>query len=629
MLKDIKSPSDIKKLTLDEANKLAAEIRVEILQTVSENGGHLAPNLGVVEATIALHRVFDFNKDKIIFDTGHQCYTHKLLTGRADQFKTLRKTGGISGFTAKNESNYDILYSGHSGTSLSAALGIAAANKLSGDPDRSAYTVALIGDGAFTNGMIYEALNNCSEKKLRLIILLNDNDMSISCNVGGLSKYLSSVRASGRYNYFKHRLQMILTRIPLIGRHMVSGAKKMKDLMKRVLIRENFFENFRIDYLGPVDGHDISKLETVLNVAKTKETCCLVHMKTKKGMGYQYALDNPELYHSVSPFDTDRGVRTEKNASFTSVFGEILCKQASFDVKICAVTAAMCGGSGLSDFRDRFPDRFFDVGIAEEHAVTFCGGLSLNGLIPVCTIYSTFAQRVYDQLLHDISIQKASIVLVLSHCGLVAGDGITHQGIFDCSFISSIPDANIFVPETYEEMREVFDYVFSHPQFNVIRFPTGAQTNYDRSLFQYDPDKSYSVLNVNADIVIITYGRVTEKVYGAYTLLSEKYSVSVIKLLRIHPLDHHAIFEACGCAKLIYILEEGIYDGGIAQKIASAYALYPKEGMKAEISIRAIRNEFIKHGDLESLYTLCGFQPEQIADEIERSMMKMDEKTKG
>lgn len=454
---------------------------------------------------------------------------------------------------------------------------------------------------------------------------MNDNEMSISGNVGGLSKYLSSIRTSDRYFSFKHNLQKKLIKIPVIGKNLISAARNFKSLLKRILIKDNFFENFSIDYLGPIDGNDISKLETVLYEAKTKDACCLVHMKTKKGLGYTFAEKNPELYHSVSSFDTVKGVHDEMVESFSSVFGDIICEKASIDPGICAVTAAMCGGTGLLKFSNMFPDRFFDVGIAEEHAITFSGGLSLNGMKPVCAIYSTFAQRVYDQLIHDISLQNVNFTLALSHCGLVSGDGITHQGIFDCSFISSIPHAHIFAPETYQEMYEVFDYVFNNPKLNVIRYPKGSEIKYDRSLFKYAADKSYAMLNdEETDAVIITYGRITEKAYSAVKILSSKYSVKIIKLIYIYPLNYESLFEICGSARIIYILEEGNYNGGIAEKITSAYALYSSRRKKAKIIINAIKDRFIEHGDLESLYTLCGFQGEQIAEQIKLSFLQTD-----
>lgn len=622
MLEEIKEPSDIKNYTDEETKELAAEIRRTILQTVSKNGGHLATNLGVVEATIALHRVFDITRDKLIFDVGHQCYAHKLLTGRSGQFHTLRTFGGISGFTNKDESPYDTVSAGHSGTSLSTALGIAAANKLKGS---GAYTVAFIGDGSFTNGMIYEALNNCCERNIRLIILLNDNEMSISGNVGGLSRYLSSVRTSDRYFSFKHHLQKMLLHVPLIGKRLISAAKGIKSLLKRLLIKENFFENLGIDYLGPVDGNNIVKLEKVLTEAKTKNACCLVHMKTIKGLGYKFAEEKPHLYHSAAPFDIARGIEEEPSGSFASVFGDIVCEKASGDERICAVTAAMCAGTGLQKFAGLFPDRFFDVGIAEEHAVTFSGGLSINGMKPVCALYSTFAQRVYDQLMHDISLQNIGFILALSHCGLIPGDGQTHQGVFDYSLISAVPHVRISAPETYQEMREVFDSAFGSEEFNVIRYPKGAETEYDRSSFKYSGDRACSVLGEEeADAVIITYGRITEKAYHARRLLSGKRSVKIIKLIRIYPLDFNPIFNLCGSAKTICILEEAIHEGGLAEKITSAFALHPNTNNNVKFIANDVKDGFTQHGDLASLYTLCGFQAEQIADRILRSFAETD-----
>ena len=390
MLENIRSPQDIKNMSVKELNDLAAEIRTKIIGTVSETGGHLGSNLGLVETTLVLHKLFDFPSDKLLFDVGHQCYTHKLLTGRLERFDTLRQSGGISGFTNRFESDYDTLTAGHSGSSISAALGIAMANKLE---NKDAYTVCVVGDGSFTNGMIYEALNNCNNKELRLIILLNDNEMSISQNVGSLANYLSKIRSSGKYYRFKRNFQKILRKIPKIGEFSIYFTRRLKNAAKSFFYKQPFFEALGVKYLGPVDGNDIERLQVVLEEAKKSTCCTLVHIKTKKGCGYKYAEDKPESYHSVGAFDPDEGVAVPGGNDYSSVFGKALCAHAAKDERICAITAAMRDGTGLRTFSEQFPERFFDVGIAEEHAVAFAGGLAVSGLLPVCALYSTFAQR--------------------------------------------------------------------------------------------------------------------------------------------------------------------------------------------------------------------------------------------
>ncbi|MBR2903272.1 MAG: 1-deoxy-D-xylulose-5-phosphate synthase, partial [Clostridia bacterium] len=386
--------SQLKTLSDDQLKELAGEIRETIITTVSKNGGHLASNLGMVEATIALHRVFDSPKDKFVFDVGHQCYAHKLLTGRVEGFETLRQYGGTSGFCNPFESEHDVMYEGHCGTSLSAALGLAEANARQGKKD---YVVAIVGDGALTNGMIYEALNNCAGKQLNLIILINDNEMSISKNVGGLPTHMSKIRTSQGYFNFKRRLQKGVGLIPLIGKGLNALFRKIKCGLKKIFVKNNLFEDMGLVYLGPVDGHDVRRLSVVLGEAKKKGRPCVVHMCTQKGCGYAYAEEKPENYHSVAPFEVDKGA-SSGGSCFSTFVGEYVCQKADEDKKICAITAAMCDGTGLTKFSQLHPDRFYDVGIAEEHAVTFAGGLSVGGEKPVLFLYSTFAQRTFDQV---------------------------------------------------------------------------------------------------------------------------------------------------------------------------------------------------------------------------------------
>lgn len=605
MLEKIHSPADIRALTQEETEKLASEMRNTIIDTVASNGGHLASNLGMVEAVIALHRHFDSPHDKIIFDVSHQCYAHKLLTGRYKNFHTLRQSGGISGFTNRDESEHDILTEGHSGSSVSAALGIATADKLAGS---DAYTVAVLGDGSLTNGMIYEALNNCAGKDLNLIILLNDNDMSISRNIGGLHDYLSKIRTSKRYYRLKHRTEKILCAVPLVGKPILKASKWLKDATKRFFVKNNIFEDLGLIYLGPVDGHNPEKLDIVLKEAKTKHTCCIVHMVTKKGFGYSFSENEPDKYHGVGAFDKKIGVIPSDAETFSTKVGEILCESAEKDDKICAITAAMCDGTGLADFSKAHPDRFFDVGIAEEHAITFASGLSANGMKPVVLLYSTFAQRIYDQLSHDVAIQRLPFILALDRAGLVPNDGITHQGIFDYNIFSTIPNTQIFSPETYDELKNAFSHGFESAKITVIRYPKGSYQSYEPA-FPMISDSNTLAYTENietAETVIVTFGRLTKTAHDAIKLSGK--NIGFLKLIQIFPLDYKKIASLLRNAKNIYFLEEGYRSGGVSEKIA-AYL------QDKNIKIHAIEN-FVEHGNLADLNELCGFTAHRIAENL-------------
>ena len=601
MLKEISSVGDIRKYTPQELDQLAAELREEILSTVSKNGGHLASNLGIVELTIAIHRVFESPKDQIVFDVGHQCYAHKLLTGRRDRFSTLRQAGGISGFTNPQESEHDTFIAGHSGPSIAAALGIAAANKRMGRDD---FAVAVVGDGSFTNGMIYEALNSCDEKGLNLVIILNDNKMSISRNVGGLSKYFSKIRTSTRYISFKHRLKKFFGKIPG-GNGMIRMARSIKNFIRRILMRDNLFECLGLNYLGPVDGHDIGKLEEILREAKTKEGVCIVHAVTQKGRGYSIAEEVPELYHGVGPFDPAEGIRHYEKPSFSSEFGRVLCELAEKDERVCAITAAMCEGTGLSRFREKYPDRLYDVGIAEECSVAFAGGLLKKGMRPVCVLYSTFAQRVFDQMLHDIVLQKLPLVLALDRSGIVPGDGITHQGIFDISLFSAIPNVKIYTAENYEELGQMLKKALEEQEAPVlIRYARGAERNYDRSVFRIGETLDYT--ENKSEKAILTYGRITEN-----AVIAAGEDARVIKLKQVYPIDRRELKEALCGVKKVLIAEEGIRSGGICEKAALICA---EEG--SEFHIHAIEH-LLEHGDIDSLDRVCGFDAETLKKETE------------
>lgn len=606
MLENIKSPSDVKNLTYAELDVLADEIRNMILTTVSQNGGHLASNLGTVEATIALHKVFDCPADSLVFDVGHQCYTHKLLTGRYSSFHTLRQTGGISGFLFRSESPYDVLSEGHCGSALSSAMGIAEANHISGS---DAYAVAIVGDGAISNGMFYEAMNNCETKDRNLIILLNDNQMSIARNIGGMHNYLTKIRTSKGYFTFKHRFENFLSSIPVVGNGLSSFFRSVKNSIKRLLIRNTIFEDMGLVYLGPVVGNDVRKMTDILEEAKSRKGCCLVHMITKKGLGYEPAEREPEKYHSVSPFDIQKGVSESLKETFSSRFGAYMCNAGEKDCRICAITAAMGEGTGLNRFSELFRDRFFDVGISEEHSVAFAGGLSAGGMKPVICLYSTFSQRVFDQLWQDISLQNLHAVLAIDRAGLVPGDGITHQGIFDVSLMTSIPGITVYSPETFSEFDSCMDRAMTADSLTVVRYPKGTEPVYKKPeciRIVHREDMEVYDFGENPDVVIFTYGRVSEIAFSALERLPG-ISVRIVKLVKIWPVDRCFLRSLSDNVRLSYFLEEGIQNGGISEKIASF--------INSRCRIHAI-NGFIEHGNLNDLFNRCGFSSDVVSKEI-------------
>lgn len=610
MLENIKSPSDIKNLSQKEVDLLVHEVRREILRECADSGGHLASNLGIVEATVALHRVFNSPDDSIIFDVGHQCYAHKLLTGRFDKFNTLRRFGGISGFTNREESEHDALTAGHSGSALPTALGIARANAQKGS---DSWAVAVIGDGSFTNGMVFEALNCCAESKSKLIILLNDNEMSISKNVGAMSGYFSRLRNSRKYFKFKKKFQRLVSHM-LGGKTLLELSYNIKEFFKRLLVPSNVFENLGLYYLGPVNGNDEEKMEALLREAKTKNKCTIIHMLTVKGNGYENAEKHPENYHFTSRFDINEGVKTVHEQSFSSVMGEYLCEMKDRNPHICAVTAAMEKGTGLSVYKDRNKESFYDVGIAEECAVTFAGGLAIGGMLPVCALYSTFMQRTFDQLLEDISLQNTHVIMAIDRAGLVPGDGVTHQGVFDVAMLSAIPQTTVYSPESYSEMKYSFDCAEKGEGLWAVRYPKGAEISYDRSIFKaVDADKTIFATDCqDAEIAVITYGRITANVLKAAELSGRK--IRIIRLLKVNPIDHKTVLSLCGNAKIL-VVEEGIRRGGVGEAIASAAG---QSDYKNTVSIHALESGFVPHGDLESIMDMCDFTAEKIAHIINK-----------
>lgn len=596
-LDSISSPQDVKKLDKKELPELAAECRQVLIETVSRNGGHLASNLGVVELTIALHRVFNSPNDKIIWDVGHQCYTHKLLTGRYHEFDTIRKEGGLSGFTKPTESEHDFFFSGHSSVSISQALGVATANSINNDKNT---TIAVIGDGALTGGLAYEALNNAGRVGKRLIVILNDNEMSISKNVGSVARYLAVIRAKPEYFRLKVRTEKVLNHIPLIGKHLSSLIFRIKTRFKNFLYKSTFFEDLGFRYMGPIDGNNIDQLCEALETAKmVKNVPVLLHINTVKGKGYDFAENSPDEFHGISKFNIDTGEPIYSGKSFSSEFGDLLCDMASKDKRICAVTAAMSLGTGLSKFSQEYPKRFFDVGIAEEHAVTFCAGLARGGMVPVFAVYSTFLQRCFDQLVHDGTMQNLHMIIAVDRAGFVGEDGISHQGLLDSSFLNTIPNITVFSPADYKQLRKDFVNAIYHTDgVVVIRYPRGTEKEEpDKLDFESDTYDVYG--NTDAENCIVTFGRAFANAALAKDRLEkEGKSFSVIRLNRIKPIDIEAV-KTASCAKRVFFFEEGAKSGGIGETFLD---LLNDCGFKGDFKLTAIDNQFVEHASVERLY---------------------------
>lgn len=596
LLSKIKSPSDLKKMDEKWLPLLAEEVRDTIVSTVSHNGGHLASNLGVVELTIALHKVFNSPNDKIIWDVGHQVYTHKLLTGRYEDFSTLRQEDGISGFSRPNESEHDIVYSGHSSVSISTALGIATANKINGKKD---YAIAVLGDGALTGGLIYEALNNAGHMKdTRLIIILNDNGMSISKNVGHLAKRLAVMRSRSGYFKLKALTERAVFKIPLIGKKLANKMFKIKTDLKNMLYESNFFEDLGIRYMGPIDGHNITQLCNALEGAKLVNSPVLVHINTVKGKGYKPAEERPSEFHGVAPFDVESGELSSSKENFSEKFGEFLYNQAPRDKRICAITAAMSLGTGLKKFSEEYPDRVFDVGIAEEHAVPFALGLSKNGMLPVFVVYSTFLQRCYDQLIHDFALQNSKMIIAVDRAGIVGDDGETHNGIYDTAFFNGIPNITVYSPSCYCELNNALVNSLYHSDGPcVIRYPRGSQPempeNYECS------GKAFDVFgDEDADIVLVTYARIFADCYKAYNRLkNDGLKVKIIKLNIIVPVPSDCV-KSIGNANKVFFFEEGVKSGGVGESFAT---LMLENDIKACFTLTAFPDCFVKQGKTDSI----------------------------
>lgn len=575
ILSGIKSPVDLKKLNTKDIEPLCDEIRDCLINAVSKNGGHLASNLGSVELTVALHRVFNSPQDAIIFDVGHQCYTHKLLTGRYEKIDTIRTEGGISGFMRPNESEHDPASTGHSSSSISAAYGIYRAKMLSGEKGTA---IAVVGDGALTGGMIYEALNNAGGKKGNFIVVINDNKMSISKNVGALARYLSKIRSRPKYHRFKARTEKVLLKIPLIGRFIFRGMFRTKTLIKNAIYHTNIFEGLGFNYLGPVDGHNEKMLEDILNIAKNQARPVIVHVMTKKGKGYKYAEESPNDYHGVKPFDIDSGVDVSGGNDFSSAFGNSLIKLAEKDDRICAITAAMTHGTGLCEFSQRFKNRFFDVGIAEQHAVTFATGLARGGMRPVFAVYSSFLQRGFDQVIHDAAIDNVPITLCVDRAGLVGEDGETHQGLFDVAFLSQIPNVKIYAPASFSELDIMLKKAIYDNCVSVVRYPRGGEFA-SCSKIKYS-EEPFTVFG-DGKTAIITYGRLTGNALKAAENLGD---TAVIKLNVLTQLGSSIIDELKKYDR-IFFFEEGMKVGGVGERIGSMLAEGESEAFYRHVAV--------------------------------------------
>jgi len=617
MLEKINRPNDIHKIALADFPALAAEIREFLIESVSKTGGHLASNLGVVELTLALHNVLDLPADKIIWDVGHQAYTHKILTGRKEGFANLRKEGGMSGFPKRKESDCDSFDAGHSSNSISAGLGYVRARDLLGQNHR---VVSVIGDGSLTGGMAYEALNNAAELETNFIIVLNDNNMSISKNVGGMSSYLSALRTAEAYTGMKISATKMLKKVPKVGPAIVDTMRRTKSSIKQLIIPGMLFENMGITYLGPVDGHNMRQMMRLFNEAKRVEGPVLVHVLTEKGRGYTPACVHPDRFHGTGPFDikTGRSLSQKKSPAYTDVFSDTMTALGKEHKKLVGITAAMPDGTGLKKFGQEFPDRLFDVGIAEEHAVSFAAGLALGGMIPVVAIYSSFLQRAVDQILHDVCMQNLHVIFAVDRAGLVGADGETHQGCFDLSYLSMMPNMTVMAPKNDWELSKMLEFAVYTAGPCAIRYPRG---NAYQGLEEFQAPVQYGrseVLHRGNKAAILSVGSMTavcEQVYK--DLKAEGYDPTFVNARFVKPLDTALLDELAEDHTLFVTVEENVKNGGFGEHVASYIeACHPN----ARVLSIAIWNRFVEHGEVDSLRAKIGLSPADILEAIEQEL---------
>lgn len=619
MLEKIQKPNDIKKIPADQLPALAEEIREFIIESLSKTGGHLASNLGVVELTIAMHRVFDLPKDKLIWDVGHQSYTHKILTGRKDGFETLRREGGISGFPKRSESDCDVFDTGHSSTSISAGVGYVRARELKKE---NYSVVSIIGDGALTGGMAYEALNNAASLKSNFIIVLNDNEMSITENVGGMSSYLSGLRTASAYTGFKMDVTKALNRIPGIGPGMVDAMRKTKSSIKQIIIPGMLFEDMGLTYLGPVDGHNIPQLIKTFQEAKRFEGPILVHVLTQKGRGYEPAMRHPARFHGAGPFDVKTGLPVGKsNPTYTDVFSTVMRKMGDRRKDVAAVTAAMMTGVGLKRFSNMFPDRCFDVGIAEEHAVTFAAALSLGGITPVVAIYSSFLQRAYDQIMHDVCMQNLHVVFAIDRAGLVGYDGETHHGIFDLSYLGSMPNMTILAPKNLWELSDMIKFAVDYDGPIAVRYPRGeAYAGLKEFRAPICLGKS-EVIHEGSRVALLAVGSMVKMAEEVQKQLKERMDMdaALVNARFVKPIDEELLRSFADTYELVVTLEENVKDGGFGERVL---AFAEEEDLPFGVEIIALPDRFIPHGSVSYQMKQVGFTPEDICGRIEEYYRK-------
>lgn len=612
LLDRINAVNDIKKIDPEDYPALAEEIRQFLIGHISKTGGHLGSNLGTVELTMALHLSFQLPEDKIIWDVGHQSYTHKLLTGRKDQFNNLRKFGGMSGFPKRKESNCDSFDTGHSSTSISAGLGLVKARDIQGQKNS---VISVIGDGSLTGGMAYEALNNAAKLETNFIIVLNDNNMSISENVGGISKYLNNIRTANAYLDIKEGVYNTLKDIPR-GDRIVEGIRKAKSGFKQLVVPGMFFEDMGITYLGPVDGHNIPAMLRMFQEAKRVRNTVIVHVITQKGKGFEPAERHPARFHGAEPFDTETGIplNPRTTANYTDIFSTVMCKLGARNEKVVAITAAMPDGTGLKRFRNMYPDRFFDVGIAEEHAVTFAAGLAVGGLKPVVAIYSSFLQRAYDQIIHDVCIQNLPVVFAVDRAGIVGSDGETHQGIFDLSYLSSIPNMHVMAPKNKWELSDMMKYALSLDAPVAIRYPRGEAY---AGLKEFRaPIESFhaEAIYLEKDVCLLAVGSMVKTAEEVRRLIREAgYGCSLINARFVKPIDEKAVEYAKKHHGITAAMEENVASGGYGERVREYFDTLPGEG---ELLNFAIPDEYVEHGNVDLLKKEIGIDAESIAGAI-------------
>lgn len=624
ILNQVDTPEDLKKLNITEKQELAKELRELVIDTVSKTGGHLASNLGVVELTIALHSIFNTPQDKIVWDVGHQTYIHKILTGRKDKIGTLRSLNGLAGFPKAVESEYDAFDTGHSSTSISAALGMARARDIKGEKNS---VIAVIGDGALTGGMAFEALNDAGSSNTNLIVIVNDNEMSISKNVGGLSAFLTRIRTRKYYNKSNNYIKRLTLRIPVVGKKIVKMIKRIKYSIKQLFLSNMFFEDIGFKYLGPVDGHNIEKLEEILSRAKTLSGPILIHVITKKGKGYLPAEKNPDKFHATSSFDKETGKSLKaKSDDYSKVFGNELTRLAKDNDKIVAITAAMKDGTGLTDFAKEFPNRFFDVGIAEQHALTMAAGMAKEGLIPVVPIYSSFYQRAYDQIIHDICTQKLHVVMCIDRAGVVGNDGETHQGMFDLAFLKIIPNITIMAPKDFIELREMLDFAVDYNGPIAIRYPRGGEASTKFLSHEKVIKGKAEILREGEDVSIIAIGKMVSKAQNIAEMLEGKgIDAEVINVRFLKPLDKQTIINSIEKTRNVITIEDGTIEGGLGTTMEEL--IQEEEIQDVTFKKFGYPDRFIKHGKTEEIEEIYGLTEKNIVKYVEICREKIIDNT--